>query len=57
MVTEIPDIMAIIYSFVGNQNFMSLDQYENVLSEYKMIYNPGIIEMLFQFSVTVDADT
>ena len=49
MVTEIPDIMAIVYSFVGNRDFMSLDAYENVLSEFKMIYTPEIIvELLFQ---------
>ena len=41
----IPDIMNIIYRYVGNE-FMSLDAYENVVSEFKLIYSPEVMEYL-----------
>ena len=41
----IPDILTIIYKYVGNE-FMSLDAYENVLAEYKMIYTPEVMDLL-----------
>ena len=42
----IPDILKIIFKFVGNQDFVSLDIYENVLAEFKMIYSPEVMEHL-----------
>ena len=41
----IPDILKIIYRYAGNE-FMSLDAYENVLAEFKMIYSPEVMELL-----------
>ena len=41
----IPDILKIIYRYAGNE-FMSLDAYENVLAEYKMIYTPEVMDLL-----------
>ena len=42
----IPDLLNIILKFVGNQEFVSLDIYENVLAEFKMIYSPEVMEHL-----------
>ena len=41
----IPDILKIIYRYAGNE-FMSLDAYENVVSEFKLIYSPEVMEYL-----------
>ena len=42
----LPELLEIIYKFVGCTEFTSLDAYENVLEEYHMIYSPEVIEYL-----------
>ena len=42
----LPDILNIIYKFVGPTEFTSLDAYENVLREYHMLYCPEVLEFL-----------
>ena len=42
----LPEILDIIYKFVGQTEFTSLDAYENVLREFNMIYSPEVLEYL-----------
>ena len=48
----IPVIMNLIDQYLGQQEFVSIDAYENVLSEFRMMYSPEIMELLFQLSIS-----
>ena len=43
----IPEILNIILRFVGQPEFLSLDDYANVVREFHMIYTPEILEYLW----------
>ena len=46
----IPVLKQIILQFAGS-SFTSLDAYENVMNEFKMLYNPEVIMLIYQINV------
>ena len=47
------ELETLILQFAGS-SFMSLDAYENVMNEYKMIYNPEVIRLIYEINVLAD---
>ena len=47
----IPDILNIIWRFVGKPEFESLDDYANVVREFNMIYSPEVVDYLWSLKL------